>query len=127
VLAVGTASAFCATLHSPRAGRGIGSLELRWRRRDDQAVKISYLWPFYGYRNAGSGSALERAAALRHNKTLAGQLPAYLNRWSAICCLLLIASAVCPAALAPALGVAFTLAFVMTVHIACVWLLFIRS
>ena len=30
-------------------------------------------------------------------------------------------------ALAPAVGVAFTLAFVMTVHIAYVWLLFLRS
>jgi len=91
------------------------------------AMKISYLWPFRDYRNASTGSALERAAALRHNKTLAKQLPAYLNRWSAISCVLLTASEVCPAALAPAVGVAFTLAFVMTVHIAHVWLLFIRS
>jgi hypothetical protein len=106
---------------------GNGSLDLRARRRDDRSMKISYLWPFRDYRNACTGSALERAAALRHNKTLARQLPAYLNRWSAISCLLLTATEVCPAALAPAVGVAFTIAFVMTVHIAHVWLLFIRS
>lgn len=106
---------------------GIGSLELRPRRRDDRAVNISYLWPFRDYRNASTGSALERAAALRHNKALARKLPAYLNRWSAISCVLLTASELCPAGLAPVAGVAFTLAFVMTVHIAHVWLLFIRS
>jgi len=90
-------------------------------------VNISYLWPFRDNRNASTGSALERAAALRHNKALARKLPAYLNRWSAISCVLLTASELCPAGLAPVAGVAFTLAFVMTVHIAHVWLLFIRS
>jgi hypothetical protein len=100
---------------------------MRTRRRHDRKVNLSYLWPFGDYQNACRGSALERAAALRHNKTLAKRLPAYLNRWSAISCVLLTTSAVCPAAFAPAVGVAFTLAFVMTVHIAHVWLLFIRS
>jgi len=112
---------------APDADYGIRALVLRPWPRDDRAVKFSYLWPFHDYRNACAGSALERAAALRHNKTLARQLPTYLNRWAAICCVLLTASAVCPAALAPAVGVAFTLAFVMTVHIAYVWLLFLRS
>lgn len=90
-------------------------------------MKLTYLWPFRDYRNAFTGSALERAAAFRHNKILAKQLPAYLNRWSAISCVLLTASELCPAAVAPFAGVAFTIAFVMTVHIAHVWLLFIRS
>jgi hypothetical protein len=90
-------------------------------------VNISYLWPFREYRNACAGSELERAAALRHNRVLAKKLPAYLNRWSAISCVLLTASELCPAPLASVIGVAFTLAFVMTVHIAHVWLLFIRS
>jgi hypothetical protein len=90
-------------------------------------VNLSYLWPFRDYRNACTGSELERAAALRHNKSLAKRLPAYLNRWSAITCVLLIASELSPAAVAPVVGVAFTLAFVMTVHIAHMWLLSIRS
>jgi hypothetical protein len=90
-------------------------------------VNVSYLWPFRDYRNACIGSELERAAALRHNKSLAKKLPTYLNRWSAISCALLTALELCPAALAPMLGIAFTLAFVMTVHIAHMWLLSIRS
>jgi hypothetical protein len=90
-------------------------------------VNLSYLWPFRDYRNACAGSELECAAALRHNRSLAKQLPAYLNRWSAISCVLLVALALCPAAVAPMVGVAFTLAFVMTVHIAHLWLLSIRS
>jgi hypothetical protein len=96
-------------------------------RGDDPAVQISCLWPLHDYRNAGTGSALERAAALRRHKSRARRLPAYLNRWSAICCMLLIVSVLWPAALAPAVGGAFTLAVVMTVHIASVWLLLLRS
>jgi hypothetical protein len=90
-------------------------------------VNLSYLWPFLEYRDAGRGSELERAAAFRHNKSLSKKLPVYLNRWAAISCTLLTASAVCPAAIAPAIGTVFTLAFVVTVHIAHVWLLFSRS
>ena len=100
---------------------------MRTRRRHDRKVNLSYLWPFGDYQNACRGSALERAAALRHNKTLAKRLPAYLNRWSAISCLLLAGSEFFPAPIAPVMGTAFTVAFCMTVHIAHMYLLFSRS
>ena len=85
---------------------------------------MQYLWPFGQYRDAAAGSELERAAAFRHNKRLARGLPAYLNRWAMISCVLLAASAVSPAILASVLGIAFTLACCVTVHIAHVYLLF---
>jgi hypothetical protein len=92
-----------------------------------ESMRLGYLWPFGEYRDARSGSELERAAAFRHNKRLAKRLPIYLSRWSAISAVLLTASMLCPASLAPALGTAFTLAFCMIVHIAHVYLLFIRN
>lgn len=41
---------------------------------------------FYGwlFRDASSGSDLERAAALRHNRPSAKWLPTYLLRWSVL-------------------------------------------
>jgi di/tricarboxylate transporter len=38
---------------------------------------------FYGwlFRDASAGSELERAAALRHNRSLSKWLPTYLRRW----------------------------------------------
>jgi len=38
---------------------------------------------FYGwlFRDANAGSELERAAALRHNRSLSKWLPTYLRRW----------------------------------------------
>jgi hypothetical protein len=90
-------------------------------------MSLNYLWPFREYRDAASGSDLERAAALRHNRSLAKKLPTYLNRWGVISCALLTASAMCPHSMAPAVGTAFTLAFCMTVHIAHVWLYFSRT
>lgn len=86
-----------------------------------------WLWPFRDYHDADAGSALERAAAFRHNKRLAKALPTYLNRWSAIDCVLLTASVACPTRMAPLLGTAFTLAFCMTALIALVYVLFSRS
>jgi hypothetical protein len=83
-----------------------------------------YFWPFGEYRDAGAGTELERAAALRHNRRLARALPAYLNRWSMISCILLTGSVVTPAAFSAVLGTAFTVAFCMTVHLAHVYLLF---
>ena len=83
-----------------------------------------YLWPFGKYRDAARGSELEQAAAFRHNKRLARELPAYLNRWSMISCLLLTGTVVSPAPLTAVLGIVFTVAFCMTVHLAHVWLLF---
>ena len=88
---------------------------------------IDYFWPFAHYRDAAVGSQLERAAAYRFNRRLARGLPAYLNRWAAICCLLLTASVLSPHWLAPVTGTAFTLAFCITVHIAHVYLLFSRN
>jgi len=90
-------------------------------------MHLNYLWPFRDYRNVAAGSAMERAAAFRHNKRLAKGLPTYLNRWSAITCLLLAGSEFFPAPIAPVMGTAFTVAFCMTVHIAHVYLLFSRS
>ncbi len=88
---------------------------------------VGYFWPFRQYRNAAVGSELERAAAYRYNRRLARSLPAYLNRWAALSCLLLAASVACPAWLAPAMGIGFALAFCMTIHIAHVYLLFWRQ
>jgi hypothetical protein len=87
---------------------------------------IDYFWPFAGYRNADAGSQLERAAACRYNRQLARGLPAYLNRWLALSCLLLTASSLSSGWLAPVTGTAFTLAFCMTLHIAHVWLMLNR-
>jgi hypothetical protein len=89
-------------------------------------VVIDYFWPFGRYRNAGVGSELERAAAYRYNRQLARGLPAYLNRWVALSCLLLTASSLSRGWLVPVTGTAFTLAFCMTIHIAHVWLMLNR-
>ena len=40
-----------------------------------------YAWMF---RDASAGSELERAAALRHNRSLSKWLPTYLRRWLVI-------------------------------------------
>jgi hypothetical protein len=87
---------------------------------------IDYFWPFRRYRNAASGSELERAAAYRYNRELARGLPAYLNRWLALSCLLLMASSVTGGWLAPVTGTAFTVAFCITLHIGHVWLMLNR-
>jgi hypothetical protein len=98
-----------------------------WLSASTKSMRLSYLWPFGDYRDAGSGSELERAAAFRHNKRLAKGLPIYLIRWAAMSAVLLTASTLFPASLAPALGMAFTLAFCTMVHIAHVYLLFSRN
>jgi hypothetical protein len=87
---------------------------------------IDYFWPFGRYRDVAVGSELERAAAYRHNRWLARGLPAYLNRWLALSCLLLAALSESSGWLALVAGTAFTLAFCMTVHIAHVWLMLNR-
>jgi hypothetical protein len=50
-----------------------------------------YRYFFYGwlFRDADSGSALERAAALRHNRNSARWLPTYLRRWLVGGCVIL--------------------------------------
>ena len=87
------------------------------------AVK-DYLWPFGQYRDAEVGTTFERAAAFRHNRRLARELPTYVNRWSMISCLLLAATVASPAVLSSLLGIVFTLAFCMTVHLLHVYLRF---
>jgi len=89
-------------------------------------VLIDYFWPFAGYRNADVGTKLERAAAYRYNRERARGLPAYLNRWLALSCLLLTASSVSSGWLVAVTGTAFTLAFCMTLHIGQVWLMLNR-
>jgi hypothetical protein len=83
-----------------------------------------YFWPFDKYRDVAVGSELERAAAFRYNRRLARGLPAYLNRWAMVCCLLLTVTVVSPGPLSAVVGMVFTLAFCVTVHIAHVYLLF---
>lgn len=90
-------------------------------------VLIDYFWPFAGYRNADVGTKLERAAAYRYNRERARGLPAYLNRWLALSCLLLSASSVSSGWLVAVTGTAFTLAFCMTLHIGHVWLMLNRG
>lgn len=48
-----------------------------------------YIWPFWMFRDADSGSLLEQAAAYRHNRALRIHLPGYLLKWSLIFGLLL--------------------------------------
>jgi preprotein translocase subunit SecY len=84
----------------------------------------AYLWPFEQYRDAEVGTILERAAAFRHNRRLARSLPRYVNRWLMISCLLLTATVIAPPVLSALTGIAFTLAFCMTVHLLHVFLRF---
>jgi len=87
---------------------------------------LDCFWPLGRYRDAAVGSELERAAAHRHNCQLARGLPACLNRWLALSCALLMACSVSSGWLAPVAGVAFAVAFCITLHIAHVWLLLSR-
>jgi hypothetical protein len=48
-----------------------------------------YLFFGWLFRNASAGSALERSAALRHNREQAKWLPIYLGRWAITGALLL--------------------------------------
>lgn len=43
-----------------------------------------YLFYAWLFRDASAGSELERAAALRHNRSLSKWLPTYLRRWLVI-------------------------------------------
>ena len=44
-------------------------------------VLFRYLWPFWLFRDAGSGDRFTRAAAYRHNRDMRVYLPGYLMRW----------------------------------------------
>lgn len=41
----------------------------------------TFLWPAGLFRDASRGSALERAAAYRHNRNARGALPHYMSHW----------------------------------------------
>jgi hypothetical protein len=58
-------------------------------RRDDGWATLArllyrYLWPMWMFRDASRGSALERAAAYRHNRSHRRHLPGYAGKWMAI-------------------------------------------
>lgn len=81
---------------------------------------------FYGwlFRDASAGSALERAAAMRHNRTLARWLPTYLRRWFVVAALLSSLAALSERALDNAvLSAGFAVAFVLVVVFLLVTLL----
>lgn len=49
------------------------------------------LWPFWLFKDASRGDPYARAAAYRHNRRMRVNLPKYLLRWVAGCCLALAA------------------------------------
>ena len=87
---------------------------------------ISYLWPFTAYRDAGCGSNLERAAALRHNRQLSKSLPTYINRWAMSASVELILLEVMPAALVPAIATLFTVSVCALMLFVTIWMMFKR-
>jgi hypothetical protein len=55
------------------------------------ALLYRYLWPMWLFRDASRGTALERAAAYRHNRSVSRHLPGYVGKWSAIAAITLLA------------------------------------
>src|SRR4051812_3966648 len=94
----------------------------------DSLQTALYRYFFYGwlFRDAASGSALERAAALRHNRLRAKWLPIYLRRWL-VCAALIVASqtwaeqALGNALLSATLAVAFILVVVFLLVTTVCW------
>lgn len=89
-----------------------------------------YRYFFYGwlFRDADRGSAMERAAALRHNRHRARWLPTYLWRWLVLGALLSgvqiwAEQAIGNAVLSAALAVAVVLALVFLLVTALCWTL----
>jgi di/tricarboxylate transporter len=85
---------------------------------------------FYGwlFRDANAGSELERAAALRHNRSLSKWLPTYLWRWFVVgsATLTLVAwseRVLANAVLSAALAVAFVLVVVFFLVTLLCWTL----
>jgi hypothetical protein len=83
-------------------------------------------WPFGQFRDVDRGSLLERAAARRHNRALARELPGCINRWAMLSAVLLILSEVSEAHLAQLFGVLFSVSFCGVVHFTHVWALLRR-
>ena len=73
-----------------------------------------YRYLFYGwlFRDADSGSALERALALRHNQAQARWLPLYLWRWFVLGAVLWALAQATATVAVPALSLALDLMFV---------------
>jgi len=69
---------------------------------------------------------MERAAAVRENKTLARSLPTYINRWATCTFLELILTETTPAFIAPLFGLFFSVSFCLLMHLIHAWLLFKR-
>jgi hypothetical protein len=77
-----------------------------------------YRYFFYGwlFRDAGRGSTLERAAALRHNRDRARWLPTYLWRWVVLGALLSVVQIWTERALGhPVLSAALAVAVVLVI------------
>ncbi len=45
---------------------------------------VKYLWPEWMFKDANKGTSLERAAAYRHNMSMANYLPTYIRRWTVL-------------------------------------------
>jgi hypothetical protein len=88
---------------------------------------ISYLWPLASYRDAGHGSMLERAAALRYNQQLSKSLPTYISRWAIFASVELVLTVVMPPVLVPAFGLIFTVSVCALTLLGAIWILFKRS
>jgi hypothetical protein len=64
--------------------------------RDESLLYLIYLylWPFWMFKDANTGSLYERAAAYRHNRAKRAYLLGYIVKWSAIFILSLAAISV---------------------------------
>jgi hypothetical protein len=78
-------------------------------------------WPCGQFRDADRGTALERAAAQRHNRELARALPGCINRWAMLSAVLLTLTQISQARLAQLFGVLFAVSFCGVVHFTQVW------
>ena len=87
---------------------------------------IKFLWPFGSFRDVNRGTLLERAAAARHNKTMAKILPKYINRWAMSASVELILTEIAPAFMVPLFAFLFSISFCLLMHMIHVWLLFKR-
>lgn len=87
---------------------------------------VSYLWPFASYRDAGRGTMLERAVALRHNRQMSESLPIYINRWAVSASVELILLEFMPAVLVPVVAMLFTVSFCAVTLLMAVWMMFKR-
>jgi hypothetical protein len=108
-----------------------GSADTSAARRGSASLSASVgRYFFYGwlFRDASVGTELERAAALRHNRSLSKWLPTYLRRWLVVGAMFLGLTAwsertLGNAALSAGLAVAFVLVVVFLVVTLLCWAL----